>query len=92
MKDPVRAEHHFRRSLEIDPAEYWSNLYLANLLRGLKRNEEAEQAYRHAIQLRPDRIGGVEFFARFLESIGKNAEAASERAKANLSDRFAAGV
>ncbi len=92
MKDRDRAEYHYRRCLEIDPNDYWSNLFLANLLGVMKRNEEAEQTYRRAIRLCPDRVGGVEFFARFLESIGKNAEAASERAKANLSDRFAAGV
>lgn len=92
MKDREHAEYHFRRCLEIDPADYWSNLFLANLLAAMKRNDEAEQTYRRAISLRPDRVGGVEFFARFLESIGKNAEAVSERTKANLSDRYYAGV
>src|SRR5262249_20857454 len=29
--DLLGAEYHFRRSLEIDPADYWSNMYMANL-------------------------------------------------------------
>jgi tetratricopeptide (TPR) repeat protein len=92
MKDRTRAEFHFRRCLEIDPTDYWANLLLANLLGVLNRNDEAEQTYRRAISLRSDLVGGSEFFARFLESIGKHEEANSERAKANLSDRYAAGI
>jgi tetratricopeptide (TPR) repeat protein len=42
-KDLVRAEYHFRRSLEVDPADYWSNMYMANLLGVLGRNGEAEE-------------------------------------------------
>lgn len=87
MKELVRAEYHFRRCLEIDPADYWSNLYLANLLGVTKRNDEAEQTYRLATDLRPDLAGGFEFFARFLESTGKLKEAAEERAKIKPSAR-----
>jgi Tfp pilus assembly protein PilF len=82
-KDLVRAEYHFRRSLEIDPADYWSNMYMANLLGVLGRNEEAEQTYRLATRLHPEIAGGIETFARFLESIGKQDEAASVRAQAS---------
>lgn len=78
-KDLAQAEYHFRRSLEIDPADYWSNMYMANLLGVLGRNEEAEQAYRFATSLHPEIEGGVETFARFLESIGKQEEAAKIR-------------
>ena len=53
-RDLVRAEYHFRRSLEIDPADYWSNMYMANLLGVLGRNEEAERTYRLAISLHPE--------------------------------------
>jgi Tfp pilus assembly protein PilF len=84
-KDLTRAEYHFRRSLEIDPADYWSNMYMANLLGVLGRNEEAEQAYRFATSLHPEIAGGVETFGRFLESIGKQEEAAKLRARAKRS-------
>jgi len=81
MKEPILAERHLRRALELDPKDYWANLYLATLLGTLKRNSEAERAYRNATQLRPDLAAGFEFFARFLESIGKFAEAAEVREK-----------
>ena len=81
MKEPNPAERHLRRALELDPKDYWASLYLATLLGTLKRNSEAEQAYRNATQMRPDLEVGFEFFARFLESIGKFAEAAQERGK-----------
>ena len=81
MKEPLPAERHLRRALEIDPKDYWSSLYLATLLGTLKRNSEAEQAYITATQVRPDLEAGIEFFARFLESIGKFAEAEGERGK-----------
>ena len=80
-KDLPRAEYHFRRSLEIDPADYWSNIYMANLLGVLGRNAEAEQAYKFATSLHPEIAGGVETFARFLESIGKDEEATKVRAQ-----------
>jgi tetratricopeptide (TPR) repeat protein len=78
-KDLTRAECHFRRSLEIDPADYWSNMYMANLLGVQGRNAEAEQAYKFATSLHPEIAGGVETFACFLESIGKNDEAMKVR-------------
>lgn len=80
-KDLTRAEYHFRRSLEIDPADYWSNIYLANL-RGVQgKNDEAEQIYRFATDLHPEIKGGLDLFARFLESIGKHEEAAKVRTR-----------
>lgn len=85
-KDLTQAEYYFRRSLEIDPADYWSNMYMANLLGVLGRNEEAEQQYRLATTLHPEIAGGVETFARFLESIGKQEEAAKVRTQVKQSD------
>jgi len=78
-QDLPRAEYHFRRSLEIDPADYWSNMYMANLLGVQGRNAEAEQVYRFATSLHPEIAGGIETFARFLESIGKDEEARKVR-------------
>jgi len=85
-KDLPRAEYHFRRSLEIDPADYWSNMYMANLLGVLGRKAEAEQAYKFATILHPEIAGGIETFARFLESIGKDEEATKVRAQVKPSD------
>lgn len=84
-KDLTQAEYHFRRSLEIDPADYWSNMYMANLLGVLGRNEEAEQTYRFATSLHPEIAGGIETFARFLESIGKQEEATKVRTQVKQS-------
>jgi len=79
--DLIRAHYHFRRCLEIDPADYWSNLYLANLLAVQGRNDEAENTYRLATSLCPEISDGAELFANFLDNIGKSEEAASVRAK-----------
>jgi tetratricopeptide (TPR) repeat protein len=75
-KDPARAEYHYRRSLEADPADYWSNIFLANFLGAQGRDEEAERIYRFATDLHPEIEGGRKLFARFLGSIGKPEEAA----------------
>jgi tetratricopeptide (TPR) repeat protein len=66
--DLPRAEYHFRRSLEIDPSDYWSLLYLANTLAVQGKNAEAEQSYLSAIRLHPEKKEGAEFLARFRES------------------------
>jgi Tfp pilus assembly protein PilF len=79
--DLPRAEYHFRRTLEIFPGDYWSLLYLANLLAVQGKNGEAEETYRLATSLHPDSKDGAEFFANFLESIGKNGEAAAVRGR-----------
>lgn len=79
-KDLTRAEYHFRRSLEINPADYWSNIYMANFLGVQGRNAEAEQIYRFATSLHPEISGGIEIFVHFLESIGKDEEAKKARA------------
>jgi len=89
LKDLDHAESHYRRCLEIDPAEYWCNLFLAGLLVARKRYVEAEQIYRHATELRPEMAGGFEFYARFLEKIGRVAEATEMRAKIKPSERDA---
>lgn len=85
-KDLARAEYHFRRSLEIDPADYWSHIYVANLLGVQERNVEAEQAYKFATDLHPEISGGLDLFARFLDSVGKSDEAASLRARGGRSN------
>jgi tetratricopeptide (TPR) repeat protein len=86
LGDLIRAEYHYRRSLEIDPADYWSNLYLANLSAVLGRLDEAEEMYRFATNLHPEIAGGLELFANFLESIGKDEETAEARARAKSSE------
>jgi tetratricopeptide (TPR) repeat protein len=79
--DLIQAEYHFRRSLEADPTDYWSHLYLANCLAVQGREAEAEQTYRFVTSLQPENEGGLRFFANFLESIGKRQEASVLRAK-----------
>jgi tetratricopeptide (TPR) repeat protein len=79
LNEIVEAEYHLRRAFELDPADYWTQMYLANLLAVQGRNEEAEQMYRFATTLHPEVTGGVEVFARFLDSIGKRNEAAAVR-------------
>jgi tetratricopeptide (TPR) repeat protein len=78
--DFTSAEYHFRRSLDGDPTDYWSHLFLANLFAVQGKNHEAETMYRFATAVHPEIQAGVEFFARFLTSIGKQEEAASIRA------------
>jgi len=85
--DLIRAEYHFRRSLEADPTDYWSHLYLANCLAVQGREDEAEQTYRFVTSLQPENAGGLKFFANFLESIGKKQEASEVRAKIKPSDQ-----
>lgn len=84
-KDLPRAEYHFRHSLVIDPADYWANLYLANVLSAQGKNAEAEQIYRLTTSLHPEITGGLDLFASFLESIGKYEQATSVREKARAS-------
>jgi tetratricopeptide (TPR) repeat protein len=86
LKDLDRAEFHYRKCLEIKPAEYWNYLYLAGLLESKKRNSEAEELYLHAIDLSPEMAGAYEFYARFLEKMGKVTEAAAQRAKIKPSE------
>ncbi|HZD92742.1 MAG TPA: tetratricopeptide repeat protein, partial [Candidatus Sulfotelmatobacter sp.] len=69
-------EYHLRRALELDPADYWAQMYLANLLALQGKNTEAEQTYRFATTLHPEIKEGTEIFARFLDSLGKQKEAA----------------
>lgn len=77
------AEYHLRRALELDPADYWAQMYLANLLGVQGRNTEAEETYRFATTLHPEIKEGIEIFARFLDSVGKTEEAAAVRERAN---------
>jgi tetratricopeptide (TPR) repeat protein len=78
--DLTSAEYHFRRSLDGDPTDYWSHLFLANLFAAQGKDLEAEKMYRFATSVHPEIRAGVEFFARFLSSIGKQDEAATLRA------------
>jgi tetratricopeptide (TPR) repeat protein len=84
--DLIQAEYHFRRSLEADPTDYWSHLYLANCLAVQGRETEAEQTYRFVTSLQPENGSGLEFFANFLETIGKEQEAAAIRVKIKSTD------
>lgn len=77
--DLVKAEYHLRRALELDPADYWAQMHLANLLAVQGKNTEAEQTYRFATTLHPEIKEGIEIFARFLDSLGKQKEAATVR-------------
>jgi Flp pilus assembly protein TadD len=77
------AEYHLRRALELDPSDYWAQMYLANLLGVQGKNAEAEQTYRFATTLHPEIKEGIEIFARFLDSVGKTKEAAAVREYAN---------
>jgi|SRR5271165_951081 len=81
MGNLAKAEYHFRRSIEAEPSSYFSHLLLANVLAVQGEDVEAEQTYRVAMSLHPEIRSGIEFFARFLESIGKTGEAAAVRAK-----------
>jgi tetratricopeptide (TPR) repeat protein len=91
LRDLDRAEHHYRRCLEIDPSDYWCNLFLASLF-GRQRDAEAEQIYLHAIELRPEEPGAFEFYARFLEKRGRVAEAGEMHARIKPSERDAAAL
>jgi tetratricopeptide (TPR) repeat protein len=82
--DLLRAEHHFRRSLEAEPGDQWSLLYLANVLAVQGKKLEAEQTYRLVASLYPKNRDVAEFFAGFLESIGKGGEAQAVRASPAL--------
>jgi len=84
--DLIQAEYHFRRSLEADPTDYWSHLYLANCLAVQERETEAEQTYRFVTSLQPENQAGLKFFANFLESIGKKQEASAVRAQIKQTD------
>ncbi len=79
--DLIQAEYHFRRSLEADPTDYWSHLYLANCFAVQGRAAEAKQTYRFVTSLQPENEAGLKFFANFLESIGKDQQAAGVRAQ-----------
>jgi tetratricopeptide (TPR) repeat protein len=77
--DLPRAEYHFRRSLEVKPSDLWSLLYLANALAVQGKSAEAEETYRLASSLHAGNKDVAEFFADFLETIGKKDEAAAVR-------------
>ncbi len=79
--DLLSAEYHFRRALEIDPADYWANIYLANLFGVQGRNKEADQTYKNVTDLHPEVTGGLELYTRFLDSIGEHERAGSVRAQ-----------
>jgi tetratricopeptide (TPR) repeat protein len=85
QRDVVRAEYHFRRAVDSDPADYWNYLYLANALAVQKKDEEAENLYEFATQLHPDIEGGKDVFAKFLEQIGKHKKASVVRSSARRS-------
>lgn len=77
----MEAEYHFRRSLEINPADYFSHLYLANLLAVQDQDEEAEKMYRAAIALPQEDGAGYKCFANFPDSLSRHEEANEIRAR-----------
>lgn len=81
LEDFIRADYHYRRSLEIDPADYWSNLYLANFLGVQRKYDEAAEMYRRAMMLHPELDSSYKFYANFLDSIGKSEEATEIRSR-----------
>jgi tetratricopeptide (TPR) repeat protein len=52
--DRQRALRHLGRAIELDPEDYWSRLFLGNLLWMLKRLRQARIQYEAAARLRPD--------------------------------------
>jgi tetratricopeptide (TPR) repeat protein len=81
QKDCVRAEIQFRRCIEIDAADYWSYLYLANLLAGQRRDDEAEELVDFAMHLNPEYGGEMEVFLKLLARRGKHEKAALVRSR-----------
>jgi len=77
----LEAESEFRLSIETDPSDYFSHLYLANTLGVQGREAEAEQQYRTAISLRPGEEPAIKLFANYLESISRTKEAAELRSQ-----------
>jgi len=75
----LEAEYHFRRCVEIDPADYWALLYLANNLAVQGHSGTAEERFRAAIDLRPDDPTAYEFFADWLDENSRSEEATSVR-------------
>jgi tetratricopeptide (TPR) repeat protein len=86
QRDVVRAEYHFRRAVDSNPADYWNYLYLANALAVQNKDEEAEGLYEFATRLHPDIEGGREIFANFLEQIGKHKKASVVRSSVRRSE------
>jgi len=78
-KDYGQAEHEFRECLRISPKEYWSLLYLANLLAVVGNLAESETVYREAINSNPTDRAAPEFFANMLEELGRRNEAEALR-------------
>lgn len=77
--DLVRAEYHFRRCLELDPEDYWSMVYLANLLSVQGADSEAAKKYEEALALQPSVKAVRDLYANFLDSIGSHEKATGVR-------------
>lgn len=67
----AKGEYHFTRCVEIDPTDYWSQLYLANSHATQGRIANADLAYQKAIAMRPDEAAGVELYEKF-KSMSRN--------------------
>jgi len=78
--DPLQAEYHFRRCLEINSTDYWSRLYLANVLAVQGVFGDAEREFRAAIALQPANPVGFDLFAKFLDARSRPDEANQVRA------------
>ena len=71
----VLSTYHLRRATEFEPEERWNQLMLAISLSSLRKPQAAEIAHIEAIRLDPGNPAVHEYYALFLEGIGKNADA-----------------
>jgi tetratricopeptide (TPR) repeat protein len=87
QKNFAAAEYHFRRAVELDTLDVFSHLYLANLLAVKRDTKGAEAEFRAAIAVdSPDHIKDTaEFFAVFLDRLGRHDEAEQIRSASTSS-------
>lgn len=71
----VRSAYYLRRSTERDTEERWNQLMLAISLTSLRKFEAARAAHIEAIRLDPGNPAVHEYYALFLEGVGRRPEA-----------------
>ncbi|TSA37262.1 MAG: O-antigen ligase domain-containing protein [Verrucomicrobiaceae bacterium] len=74
----VRSVYFLRRSTESDAEERWNQLMLGIALSSLRKSEPARIAHIEAIRLDPGNAAVHEYYALFLEGVGKKDEAMRE--------------
>jgi tetratricopeptide (TPR) repeat protein len=81
QKNLPAAEYHFRRAVELDTLDVFSHLYLANLLAVKRDAKGAEAEFRAALVVdSPHHLRETaEFFAVFLDRLGRHDEAEQVR-------------